>query len=500
MTRTAEEQILNLKLARLGAGGAPRVLDLFAGCGGLSLGFKRAGYEIQGGVEKDPRAAWTYAANLHRNESEERRKTLGESRDICAIEPAELLRELGESEVDIIVGGPPCQAYARVGRAKLRAVKKHEQAFKNDGRGLLYLQYLKYVRELRPLALLIENVPDILSYGGQNIAWEIAEELQAAGYLVNFGLLNAANYGIPQMRRRFYLLAFIEELRCAPSFPQPTHRIEALPSGYREFEKFAESLRTDGGPFSGPSIAREAEGMQERLPEAVTVKEAIGDLPWLEEHLAGTMPGGRRRFDKALPYAARPFSDFAREMREGWPGFEGRDGVVDQVIRLLPRDYRIFARMKPDDDYPKAHKIATELFEAALKRRREEEQRICSGSEEWEVLRKQFVPPYDPGKFPNKWRKINADRPVRTLLAHLSHDSYTHIHYDDTQARTISVREAARLQSFPDGFCFYEAMNPAFKMIGNAVPPKMAFVLARHMKAELLAAANAVVPELAFAS
>lgn len=85
---------------------------------------------------------------------------------------------------------------------------------------------------------------------------------------------------------------------------------------------------------------------------------------------------------------------------------------------------------------------------------------------------------YDPSKFPNKWRKMEADLPARTLMAHLGKDSYSHIHYDSEQARTISVREAARLQSFPDGFRFCGTMNPAFRQIGNAVPPLLAKALA----------------------
>ena len=493
---------MDLKLARLRAGHPPRLVDLFSGCGGISLGFQRAGFEILGGVEKDPRAAWTYAVNLHRDETDQRRKALEKCRDICTIQPEELLDELGSTdEVDVIVGGPPCQAYARVGRAKLRAINENRpEAFQEDERGTLFLQYLEYVHKLRPLALLVENVPDILSYGGRNIAWEIAENLSAEGYVVNFGLLNAASYGIPQMRRRFYLLAFAKELGCSPGFPLPTHRIESLPSGYREFESFADGLRTVESPFSGLSVAHQAEIVLKDLPVAVTAREAIGDLPKLSDHLNGRMSGGRRRFDTCLPFATKPLSDFAREMRWGWPGFRGGKGVMDQVIRLLPRDFRIFERMEPDDDYPKAHQIAIGLFETELQQRREQGQQLDAESTEWKALRMEFVPPYDPGKFPNKWRKMDADRPARTLLAHLSHDSYTHIHYDDPQARTISVREAARLQSFPDGFRFYEAMNPALKMIGNAVPPKMAFELARHMKAELLEAVQSVRPSLALAS
>jgi len=104
------------------------------------------------------------------------------------------------------------------------------------------------------------------------------------------------------------------------------------------------------------------------------------------------------------------------------------------------------------------------------------------GGVEHARIEKATLPPYDPGKFPNKWRKMEPDRPARTLMAHLGKDSYTHIHYDDSEKRTISIREAARLQSFPDGFVFRGAMNPAFRQIGNAVPP----LLARALGEELL--------------
>ncbi|MBH8551288.1 DNA cytosine methyltransferase [Nostocaceae cyanobacterium CENA357] len=102
-------------------------------------------------------------------------------------------------------------------------------------------------------------------------------------------------------------------------------------------------------------------------------------------------------------------------------------------------------------------------------------------SVEFYDLKKKIVPPYDPFKFPNKWRKIEADKPARTLMAHLGKDTYSHIHYDSIQARTISVREAARLQSFPDGFTFVGTMNSAFRQIGNAVPPLLAKAIANQM-------------------
>ena len=107
------------------------------------------------------------------------------------------------------------------------------------------------------------------------------------------------------------------------------------------------------------------------------------------------------------------------------------------------------------------------------------------GTAAWRELERRFLPPYDANKFPNKWRKMEPDAPARTLMAHLGKDGYSHIHPDSAQARTISVREAARLQSFPDGFSFRGSMNEGFRQVGNAVPPLLAYALARAIRAHL---------------
>jgi DNA (cytosine-5)-methyltransferase 1 len=481
-TTSSRSEVIAGKRERLASGAAPRILDLFSGCGGLSLGFQRAGFEILGGVEKESRAARAYSENLHRSESEERRKLLGKSRDIRELAPTQMLADLGfqapERLVDILVGGPPCQAYARVGRAKLRATANQPDAFLQDDRGNLYLQYLEYVRQLLPLALVMENVPDLLSYGERNLVLEIAGHLREIGYRVNFGLLNAANYGVPQTRRRIYIIALHEMLDRDPSFPAPTHRIRNLPNGYKEFAALAARLRQGDTPFSGPAPA--SGNPHEILPWAVTVQQAFGDLPPLS--MLNATLRGRSRFSEKLTYAGPPLSSFAREMRCNWPGFAAAS-VQDHVTRQLPRDLPIFARMKPGDDYPAAHRTALELFSEEVARQRAAGVILVEGSKAWEALKKTIVPPYDSEKFPNKWWKMDPESPARTLLAHLAHDGYTHIH--PHEARTISVREAARLQSFPDGFRFSEAMNPSFRMIGNAVPPVMAWRLAKHLLAEL---------------
>jgi DNA (cytosine-5)-methyltransferase 1 len=473
------DKIIASKIRRLVEGAAPRVLDLFAGCGGISLGFQSAGFEIAGAVEFDPEAAASHGANFHPGRPEHAR-----AHDITQIEPATLAEELGlgplSSGIDVIVGGPPCQAYARVGRSKLREIHDHPEAFQLDPRAKLYLRYLKYVEDFQPLALVMENVPDVLNQAGRNIAEEVCETLESMGYKTAYTLLNAAYYGVPQMRERMFLLAYRRELKIGQiAFPAPTHWIE-LPPGYagsrnvalKSLDLFAPDHRYIPAPKAHPD-----------LQPAVTARDAMADLPSITEHLEGKMSRGARRFDSPVPYPApAKTGSYAWQMRY-WDGFMAPErGVSDHVIRYLPRDWKLFARMNPGDQYPEAHAHAKQLLLEEVERIKQSgKKEPRPGTKAWKALEDEFIPPYDPGKFPNKWRKMEADAPARTLMAHLGKDSYSHIHYDSRQARTISVREAARLQSFPDGFTFRGTMNPAFRQIGNAVPPLLARAVATQM-------------------
>jgi DNA (cytosine-5)-methyltransferase 1 len=221
-----------------------------------------------------------------------------------------------------------------------------------------------------------------------------------------------------------------------------------------------------------------------KLKPAVTVEEAIGDLPPITLHLEGRLRRGARRFDERVSYGSKAPSAFARLMKS-WPGHQGSGGIHDHVIRYLPRDWKLFARMNNGDQYPEAYQHAVRMFDERLRELAKKKAAPKAGTAEYRRLRSEIVPPYDVGKFPNKWRKMWRDRPARTLMAHLGKDTYSHIHYDSKQARTISVREAARLQSFPDGFLFCGTMNPAFRQIGNAVPPLLAKALARSIYSTL---------------
>lgn len=477
---TISIRTIQQKIARLQAGSKPRVLDLFAGCGGISLGFTAAGFTVSAAVEFDPEAAASHGRNFHNGDPAH-----SQARDITKTRPDDLVRELNLGKTaeafDVLVGGPPCQAFARVGRPKLREVDNHAEAFKHDPRAQLYIDYLRYVEAFAPLAVLVENVPDVLNHGGQNIAEEIAEVLESKGYVCRYTLLNASFYGVPQMRERMILIAYRREIADSATFPEPSHFID-LPPGYEGTRsvalKFLDGEIADAAHHyvHSPRPARS-------LPPAVTAADALGDLPALDARKllkSGELRRGARRFDVPMPYGTAPQTAFAKLMRT-WPGFEAPEALTDHVIRYLPRDYPLFARMNAGDQYPQAYEHAMKMFEQHLASLAKRGVKVRPGSKQYDEIQASIVPPYDVGKFPNKWRKMWSDQPARTLMAHLGKDSYSHIHYDSRQARTISVREAARLHSFPDGFVFCGTMNPAFRQIGNAVPPLLAKAVATHM-------------------
>lgn len=476
---------IDAKIQRLRTGKVMRVMDLFSGCGGISLGFQKAGYSISAAVEIDEFAARSHALNFYRSQDTETVAKHARPRDITVTEPEELIAEYGlgdvDSCIDVLVGGPPCQAYARVGRAKLREIADHPTAFKVDPRGNLYLRYLHYVDRLKPLAVLMENVPDILNYGGHNVVEEIREALEAKGYVAGYSLLNSAHYGVPQMRDRVFLIAFHKRLGLKVSFPRAT-RWWPLPSGYEGTRAVAlKHVDPETGGYHAPDLGTAD------LPRAVSAADALRDLPAITLHLEGKLKRGARRFTELSRY--RPDvepSDYARVLRN-WPGFASRDGVCDHVIRFLPRDGRIFREMKGGDEYPAAHAVAMRLCLEDFARLARQKGRPLTEAEKQDHMRR-TVPPYTTDSFPNRWWKLKADEPVRTLMAHIGKDTYSHIHYDSAQERVISVREAARLQSFPDGFVLSGTMNPAFRQIGNAVPPLMAFQLAKHMRDRMTAA------------
>ncbi len=457
------------------------MLEICSGCGGLSLGMASTGFELSAHVEIDPETSASYALNFGRERPADDPWALTRNMEHCSA--TDLITDLGlrksaASAFDVLAAGLPCQAFARIGRSKLRAVTGKDDAFRTDPRAALYLHFLKFVRDTQPLAIIIENVPDILNFGGHNVPEEICVTLEKAGYRPAYTILNAAFFGVPQVRERLFIVAISTTLNTSPTFPDPTHFLE-LPRGYQASRRVAlKHVDADSRYF------REIRDPADTLPSAVTVREALDDLPQITEHRTDPRSMRRRKIDQMIPYSrpARNLSEYARAMRE-WPGFETGAASDGHLVRITPRDFPIFERLPHGADYPQARKLAERmLLETVRSRGLDADDR---NSHEWNALRRSIVPPYDPGKFPNKWWKLDPLKPSRTLTAHIGKDTYSHIHYDSRQGRSISVREAARLQSFPDGFRFSGAMNSAFRQIGNAVPPLLGRAVAEALKRQI---------------
>jgi DNA (cytosine-5)-methyltransferase 1 len=474
-------------------------MDLFAGCGGISLGFATAGFELIASVEFDNAAAESHGANFAGISHGANREAHFKARDVTKEDPASIFQDLGiagatDSQVDVLVGGPPCQAFARVGRAKLRAEAHRRDeddadiAFLVDGRVNLWQRYLHYVRETKPLALLMENVPDILNHGGRNVAETVAEHLQKEGYVVRYTLLNASWFGVPQTRERMFLVGVHKDLDQDVIFPAPTH-FSVLPSGYEGTRATARKLIPqkvlDGFQVDHSHCWINDPVAADGLPPATTAAQALADLPpiyALELLNNGLIARGRKDPAEPVRYTSgTPSTAWSRLMQQ-WPRFSTDGGTTGHVIRYLPRDYKIFQLMEEGWQYPEVWQFVEEKRQQLLNGGWKSNRSGADRRQQTEALIKAWTLPYDPSKFPNKWWKLYRDKPVRTLLAHLGKDSYSHIHFDSAQARTISVREAARLQSFPDGFVLRGSMNPAFRQIGNAVPPLVAYAIAMAMR------------------
>jgi DNA (cytosine-5)-methyltransferase 1 len=487
------------KIRRLRSGNPPRIMDLFGGCGGITLGFVTAGFELVASVESDIWAAASHAANFSRFSRGQHPGAHSKARDIVTETPGSIFRDLGisgrvEEQVDVLVGGPPCQAFARVGRAKLRheahrrSANDADAAFLTDSRVNLWQRYLHYVRKTKPLALLMENVPDILNHGGTNVAELVSQRLRTEGYRVRYTLLNASWFGVPQTRERMFLIGIHEALDEDVLFPAPTHH-SVLPAGYHGTRATARKLIPEI-----PSLGFEPEHSHcwindpdevEGLPATTTAGEGLADLPpifalnWLK---CGKLTRGRKDPSEPVSYtSSRPTTAWSRLMRQ-WPQFGTAGQTTGHVIRYLPRDYKFFRLMEEGWQYPEVWRFVEARRQQLLDGRwRSGESRKVDFTQLSDFVR-EWTLPYDPDKFPNKWWKLYRDKPARTLMAHLGKDSYSHIHFDSDQARTISVREAARLQSFPDGFVISGSMNPAFRQIGNAVPPLVAYAIAMAMR------------------
>ena len=389
----------------------PKFIDLFGAPGGMSLGMKMAGLQPVAALDNFAEGLKTYGRNFPEVPEQNIVNADASEKDIVKI----FQRQTGlrPDDVDVIVGGPPCQGFSNVGRVLIsklikngkRSGIKAEPRFIQDERNSLYKTFVKFVKYYRPQSIVMENVPGMLSYRDGWAIRQIMEDFGNAGYPnISYKILNAADYGAPQIRKRIFFIA-TRKNKIQNIQPPATHFVNSS----------LDRKQIDAGSH-----------------EYVTVMDAIGDLPYL------SIPEKAKKIKEAImEYKRAPTSDFQKWARKNCK-------TVDNNITRWHRDMdrEIFAKMRPGEKW------------ADLSA--EDRKRIG----------------YNDDSFNDKWKRLPKNRPSHTIVAHLQKDGYMFIH--PTQDRTISVREAARLQSFPDSFVFCGGRGSQFRQVGNAVPPLLA--------------------------
>jgi DNA (cytosine-5)-methyltransferase 1 len=209
------------KLERAIQRGYFRSVDLFAGCGGMSLGFDRAGFKCISAIELDQNARASHEENFAPLAAPEHYAAHDNIQKVTPEDAVGHLRPWFDDPseiVDVIIGGPPCQAFSRLGRARLWELGGKKHAHEHDERATMYQYYLEYVARLRPIAFVMENVREIGKFVGRNVAEEIAVTADELGYNVRYTLLNAVWFGVPQLRERAFIVGIHKDLGRAPVY------------------------------------------------------------------------------------------------------------------------------------------------------------------------------------------------------------------------------------------------------------------------------------------
>ena len=427
--KNPQKVLKNIKM-KLQGNNHPKVLDLFAGGGGLSEGFIRAGYEIIGHIEMDKDSCDTlktrmvYHAllkqgkyqeyinyilgNISRDELIDKYGLQKESNSVMCAEIdgknyKELIdqvkKNLGGSDLDIIVGGPPCQAYSHIGRAR------DDRRMRRDKRNYLYRYYVEFLKALKPKLFVFENVPGILSAGGGRYLNDMKVLMRRAGYDVGHSILNTVDFGVPQSRKRIILIGWKKSLN---------KKYPAFSKIYREY----------------------------------TVKDFLYDLPKLKagegilvnknfeprNHLLKKLGIVDKKFNILLDHVARPHN--------------GRDLEIYRRAVTLKNAGKVIKY----DELP--NRLKTHKNEKA---------------------------------FLDRFKVVNGSScGAHTVVAHIAKDGHYYIHPDLKQNRSLTVREAARLQTFSDDYKFEGSRSSQFRQIGNAVPPLFSHIIAKELKSFII--------------
>lgn len=392
-------------------------IDLFAGCGGLSEGFYRMGFKALAHVEINHWACETLRTRMRYYGYKSIDKEVIEH-DITSEDIIDRLEEATNGiSPDIIIGGPPCQAYSTAGRVR------DGKGMAQDPRNFLFESYVRILEHYRPKFFVFENVTGILSakVNGKLIFPQVLEALGKEYKLINnpeILLHNTANYGVPQIRKRIIIMGVRKDIDSKDAI-----------------DLYNSVKKTNYDPDM-------TEEQRKGLKRFVDVREAIGDLPSVE-------PGCDASTD-SFDYPCD--NEFLKRI-----GSSGVHPLMDHVARKHnTMDRERFNVM-----------IANNWSFGEMRRARPD-------------LEHEHARLFDNSYVVQWW-----DLPSKTILAHIHKDGFQFIHPDGKQLRSFTVREAARIQSFPDDFVFEGSRGEKYKQIGNAVPVLFAEALAKSIKKNL---------------
>lgn len=382
------------------------MIDLFAGAGGLSEGLESVGFHSLFASEFVPQYAETY-----------RRNHIGAevlTDDIRDVDADVVRQKLGieKGELALIAGGPPCQGFSI--NAPVRSIQ--------DKRNHLFKEYLRFVEAFQPRAILIENVPGLVSFEHGATLHAILDALGELGYGADVRILGAAYYGVPQMRWRTIILGVRGKTLPLGAFPEPVCHAPIRPNFTATFD--------------GHSLIKTP---AENIPgNFVTVAEAIGDLPVL---------GAGERGENCKQYRCEATCDYQQLLRIGSAGVYNHEAPSLSAINLERLKY-----IKPGGNWTD---IPDALLPKGMQRARKSDHT-------------------------KRYGRLTPDGLASTILTKCDPHWGAYFHYE--QDRALTVREAARCQSFPDHYIFYGSMQEQFAQVGNAVPPLLARAVGASLK------------------
>jgi DNA (cytosine-5)-methyltransferase 1 len=385
----------------------PTCVDLFAGAGGFAEGFRQAGWSVLAANDIDVYASETFRRNFP--------ETVFFEGPISEIDPAQLLREAGikRGALDCLIGGPPCQSFSY----------NNHQRSATDHRAQLFRKYLAIVEALLPKTIVMENVPGMLTIGNGKIVAEIKRQLGRIGYECDVGILFSEDFGVPQTRRRAFVVA-TRLGRKRPLLPAGSHGPSDKPS-----------------PESNKFVFRWNPTAHKKPLPFVTVRDALADLPRIRNGAKSV----------ATKYTKKASTKFQRKARG-----RGRK-LTNHVCHALSAIMLKRISHVPEGGNWRA--IPRRLLPAGMRRAK-------------------------PKDHTKRYGRLSRKGLASTVLTKCDPHWGAYVH--PTQQRTISVREAARLQGFPDSFEFATGyIGKHYEQVGNAVPVPLAFAIGRKLRSHV---------------